>query len=42
MNAAIDKHLQRAIKNEVTVDAACAAVTEDVNKLLKQGKERIG
>jgi multiple sugar transport system substrate-binding protein len=41
-NAAIDKQLQRAIKKELTVDAACAAVTTEINKLLKQGKERIG
>ncbi|MGR6919816.1 ABC transporter substrate-binding protein [[Actinomadura] parvosata] len=41
-NVAIDKQLQRAIKKELTVDAACAAVTTEINKLLKQGKERIG
>ncbi|MFI0446505.1 ABC transporter substrate-binding protein [Actinomadura sp. 6N118] len=41
-NATLDKHLQRVIKNKQTVDAACAAVTDEINKLLKQGKERIG
>lgn len=41
-NVVLDKYLQRAIKNEQTVDAACAAITDEINKLLKQGKERIG
>jgi multiple sugar transport system substrate-binding protein len=41
-NAALDKNLQRAIKNDQTVDAACTAITGEINKLLKQGKERIG
>jgi len=41
-NAALDKHLQRAIKKEITVDQAAQAITEDVNKLLKQGKEQVG
>ena len=41
-NLVLDKYLQRAIKNEQTVDAACAAITGEINKLLKQGKERIG
>jgi multiple sugar transport system substrate-binding protein len=41
-NAALDKNLQRAIKNEQTVEAACTAITGEINKLLKQGKERIG
>ncbi|GAA3383468.1 ABC transporter substrate-binding protein [Cryptosporangium minutisporangium] len=40
-NAVIDKSLQRAIKNEQTVDAACAALTREANKLLKQGKEQV-
>jgi multiple sugar transport system substrate-binding protein len=30
------------IKKEQTVDAACAAVTAEINKLLKQGKEQVG
>ena len=42
INAAIDKVLQGVIKKEQTVDAACAAVTADINKLLKQGKEQVG
>jgi multiple sugar transport system substrate-binding protein len=41
-NVALDKHLQRAIKKEITVDQAAQAITEDVNKLLKQGKEQVG
>ncbi|MGP3916291.1 ABC transporter substrate-binding protein [Nonomuraea sp. 10N515B] len=41
-NVALDKQLQRAIKKEQTVDAACAAATAEINKLLKQGKEQIG
>jgi multiple sugar transport system substrate-binding protein len=38
----LDKHIQAAIKGQLTVDAACAAITTDVNKLLKQGKDQIG
>ncbi|WP_067820315.1 ABC transporter substrate-binding protein [Actinomadura kijaniata] len=41
-NVTLDKHLQRAIKNQQSVDAACASVTTEINRLLKQGKERIG
>ncbi|TDW79565.1 sugar ABC transporter substrate-binding protein [Kribbella sp. VKM Ac-2566] len=41
-NLTLDKHLQRAIKKQATVDAACKAITDDVNKVLKQGKEQIG
>jgi multiple sugar transport system substrate-binding protein len=38
----LDKHIQAAIKGQLTVDAACAAITTDVNKLLKQGKDQVG
>ncbi|WP_112237707.1 ABC transporter substrate-binding protein [Kribbella monticola] len=41
-NLALDKHLQRAIKKQATVDEACKAITEEINKVLKQGKEQIG
>ncbi|HLL66896.1 MAG TPA: sugar ABC transporter substrate-binding protein, partial [Micromonosporaceae bacterium] len=41
-NAVLDKQLQRAIKREATVDAAAQAITEEMNKLLKQGKDQIG
>ena len=41
-NPVLDKHLQRAIKGKITVEAAGKAITDDVNKLLKQGKEQIG
>ncbi|MEV4019690.1 extracellular solute-binding protein [Nonomuraea angiospora] len=41
-NLTLDKHLQRAIKGDQPVDAACAAITTEINKLLKQGKEQIG
>jgi multiple sugar transport system substrate-binding protein len=37
----LSKHLQRAIKNEITVEGAGKAITDDVNKLLKQGKDQI-
>jgi multiple sugar transport system substrate-binding protein len=38
----LDKHIPAAIKGDLTVDAAAKAITEDVNKLLKQGKDQIG
>ncbi len=41
-NIARDKYLQRVIKKQSTVDAACQGITDDINKLLKQGKEQIG
>ncbi|MEU4393834.1 sugar ABC transporter substrate-binding protein [Kribbella sp. NPDC023855] len=41
-NSVIDKHLQRAIKNQATVEEACRAITDEINKELKQGKEQIG
>ncbi len=40
-DAVLSKYLQRAIKNEITVEAAGKAITEEVNKLLKQGKDQI-
>jgi multiple sugar transport system substrate-binding protein len=38
----LDKHLQRAIKDEVTVEAAGKAITDEINELLRQGKDQIG
>lgn len=38
----LDKHLQRAIKNEVTIEAAGKAITDEINELLRQGKDQIG
>ena len=40
-DAVLSKHLQRAIKKEITVEAAGKAITDEVNKLLKQGKDQI-
>jgi multiple sugar transport system substrate-binding protein len=37
----LDKHITRAIKKEITVDGACKAITDEINKLLKQGKDQI-
>ena len=42
VNTTIDKYLQKAIKGELTVDQACAALTDELNKALKQGKDQIG
>lgn len=42
LRTTIDKYLQRAIKGEMTVKDACAALTDDLNKALAQGKEQIG
>ncbi|MFF5967909.1 ABC transporter substrate-binding protein [Streptomyces collinus] len=42
VNVVIDKALQRVIRKEQSIDAACSAVTKEINKLLKQGKEQIG
>jgi multiple sugar transport system substrate-binding protein len=38
----LNKHVDLAIRKKVTVDVAAQKITEDVNKLLKQGKDRIG
>jgi multiple sugar transport system substrate-binding protein len=37
----LGKHLRRAITNEITVEAAGRAITDEINKLLKQGKDQI-
>jgi multiple sugar transport system substrate-binding protein len=42
VNTTIDKYLQQAIKNDLTVEKACAALTDEINKALAQGKEQIG
>jgi multiple sugar transport system substrate-binding protein len=42
LNATIDKYLQRAIKKELTVEQATAALTDELNDALKQGKDQIG
>lgn len=41
-DAVLSKHLLRVIKNQSTVEAAGKAITDEVNKLLKQGKDQIG
>ncbi len=38
----LDKYIQAAIKGQATVDAACGSITDEVDKLLKQGKDQIG
>ncbi|GLI02591.1 ABC transporter substrate-binding protein [Phytohabitans aurantiacus] len=38
----LNKHITRAIKKETTVEGACKDITNEVNKLLKQGKDQIG
>ena len=42
LNTTIDKYLQLAIKKQLTVDEATTALTTDINKALKQGKDQIG
>jgi multiple sugar transport system substrate-binding protein len=42
LNTALDKHLQAAIKGDMTVDQATAAATEEINNLLAQGKDQVG
>ncbi|MFF1253768.1 ABC transporter substrate-binding protein [Pseudarthrobacter sp. NPDC058329] len=42
VNTTIDKYLQQAIKNELSVEKACAALTDELNNALAQGKEQIG
>jgi len=42
LNTTIDKYLQRAIKKELTVDEATAALTDELNDALQQGKDQIG
>jgi len=42
LNVTIDNYLQRAIKGELSVPDACAALTDELNKVLAQGKEQIG
>ncbi|MFC9689271.1 ABC transporter substrate-binding protein [Kribbella sp. NPDC056951] len=41
-NLTLDKNLQQVLKNQTTVDNACQAITKELNKVLKQGKEQIG
>ncbi|ABS04020.1 ABC transporter substrate-binding protein [Kineococcus radiotolerans] len=38
----LDKYVVRAIKQELTIEAACAGATDEINKALAQGKEQIG
>ena len=38
----LNKYVDQAARNKITLDVAAQKITEDVNKLLKQGKERIG
>jgi multiple sugar transport system substrate-binding protein len=38
----LNKHVDLAVRKKITVEVAAQQITEDVNKLLKQGKDRIG
>ncbi|MBC9822878.1 sugar ABC transporter substrate-binding protein [Terrabacter sp. MAHUQ-38] len=42
LNTTIDKYLKLAITKEKSVQQACAALTEELNAKLAQGKEQIG
>jgi multiple sugar transport system substrate-binding protein len=42
LNTTIDKYLKAAIKGEMSVDEATAALTDEINESLAQGKEQIG
>ena len=42
LNTTIDKYLQLAIKNQLSVKDACAALTDELNKALKQGHDQLG
>ncbi|GAA0906855.1 ABC transporter substrate-binding protein [Virgisporangium aurantiacum] len=38
----LNEYVDQAVRKTITVDVAAQKVTDDVNKLLKQGKDRIG
>jgi multiple sugar transport system substrate-binding protein len=38
----LNQHVDQAARRKITVDVAAQKITEDINKLLKQGKDRIG
>lgn len=42
LNSTIDKYLQSAIKDEMSVAEATAALTDELNEALAQGKDQIG
>ena len=42
MQSTIKTYLEKAIKGELSVDQACAALTDELNKALAQGKKQIG
>jgi multiple sugar transport system substrate-binding protein len=42
LNTTIDKYLKAVITKKLSVQEACAALTDELNKALKQGKEQIG
>lgn len=42
MQSTIQTYLEKAIKGELSVDQACEALTDELNKALAQGKEQIG
>lgn len=42
LNSTLKTYVERAIKGELSVDQACAALTDDLNKALARGKEQIG
>ena len=39
---ALNQYVDQAARKKITVDVAAQKVTDDINKLLKQGKDRIG
>ncbi|MHC6592782.1 ABC transporter substrate-binding protein [Arthrobacter sp. C152] len=42
MQSTIKTYLEKAIKGEMSVDQACVALTDELNKALAQGKKQIG
>jgi len=40
--ATLNQYVDQAARKKITVDVAAQKVTEDINKFLKQGKDRIG
>jgi multiple sugar transport system substrate-binding protein len=38
----LNQYVDQAARKKITVDAAAQKITDDINKLLKQGKDRIG
>ncbi|NQX12691.1 sugar ABC transporter substrate-binding protein [Microbacteriaceae bacterium VKM Ac-2855] len=42
INTSIDKYLQQAIKNDITVQEAGAGMTDEINAAIAQGQDQIG